>query len=55
MKIIEEDKKYIPIKPPAGTIFVGKDMKTGWISNINSFYDSNIQFVNVDSKLIKFK
>lgn len=28
-EIIEEDKKYIQIKPPAGTIFVGKDMKTG--------------------------
>ena len=51
-----ENHKYEPIKPPAGTIFVGTDVNDGWISDKHAFYGWNIQFCkSVTSDEIKFK
>lgn len=54
--IIPQGNEYKPIKPPAGTIFVGKDMNKDWITTKKSFFGWNIQFVKeIDSNNIRFK
>ena len=51
-----EEHKYEPIKPPIGTIFVGTDVNSGWISDKHAFYGWNIQFCkSITSDKIKFK
>ena len=55
-KIKSKEQFYEPIKPPAGTIFVGTDVNNGWISDKHAFYGWNIQFCkSVTSDEIKFK
>jgi hypothetical protein len=53
---IRKGDEYIPVKPPAGTIFVGNDVNNGWIADKKAFYGWNIQFVKgLISDEIKFK
>ena len=53
---IDEQYKYLSIKPPAGTIIVGSDMMDKWISSKQAFYGWNIQIVkDYATKEIKIK
>ena len=41
-----KNRKYDPVKPPVGIIYVGIDEDNGWISGKLAFYGWNIQIVN---------